>query len=427
MKLSEYLEEKKKLFAGDPQKAFEDVVNQLKHASLRIAELDKKNRKKIYDLFTLFDIGRDLSSSLEINTIIRSVLLTSRAQMKARNVHLFLKSEADENKLVLISSTSLKSPEERNRVFFLKDHPLVLFLEDKQKPCLLPDILKDMPLNGLSEHLAKLDSLVYVPLIVKETLIGILALDRKIKEEYTEDNLSFLSVLASITAAAVENARLYDHVNQNLNLINGLYQISGIMNSATSLDEILNMVMETITTGFGVEVCAILLLNKMTGKLEVRTHKGLSADTERTYQPEADSVLMEEFKETVFVQDIKGDREFQKYFSSDDKARISYSFAIPLRAGEKLLGSLNIYKFKDFQPTPEKVDEKKNVFSIIASQIAPALLMAKMIEEVREKTDNPFLIVKDLVGREIVRAREFNLGFVLLSIVFRNLPEYFKK
>lgn len=421
MKLQEYIEEKKKLLKESPEKAFNDLIEQIKHTYQKINSLEKTNKKKIYDLFTLFDIGKEISSSLDISNIIQQVMFTSRAQMKAKQVHLLIKSE-DEEILVIKKSTAVKTPEEKEKFIFNINDEFIRLLQESRKPCFIKDIENKMD-PKVKTKFNQLNAMLLVPLIAKENLIGILILGPKIKDEYSEDNLSFLSVLANFTAAAVENAQLYTKVNHNLSLISGLYEISGIMNSAVSLEEISKMVIETITTGFNVDMCAIILVNHTTGKLEIKAQSGLSDDSVNNYHVDVDTDSLESINESSFITDVSKNKGI-KMFSQEDQAMISYLFQIPLRAGEKFIGFLDIYRFKD-----EKVkqDEKKNVFTIISSQVAPALLMAQMIDEKKESVINPFLSIKQVLENEINRAKEFDQGFVLLDVRFDNIAEYLAK
>ena len=57
-------------------------------------------------------------------------------------------------------------------------------------------------------------SLLGVPLLVEDRLVGILRIDSPLPENFTEDDLRLLKTIGDIAAVAIENAKLYDRVEE---------------------------------------------------------------------------------------------------------------------------------------------------------------------------------------------------------------------
>lgn len=72
-----------------------------------------------------------------------------------------------------------------------------------------------------AENIRGVRSLISVPLIRKNKLIGILRLDNTSKEAYDCDDLRVLDILSDLAAVAIENALLYQHT-QKLAITDGL-------------------------------------------------------------------------------------------------------------------------------------------------------------------------------------------------------------
>ncbi|MFC1637774.1 ATP-binding protein, partial [Candidatus Margulisiibacteriota bacterium] len=80
----------------------------------------------------------------------------------------------------------------------------------------LEDALSRQPEAGLAEVRDEMDRLgisIWVPIISKDELIGVIALGHKLSGDiFTAEDIGLLSTLASQTALALDNARLYDEV-----------------------------------------------------------------------------------------------------------------------------------------------------------------------------------------------------------------------
>jgi len=73
--------------------------------------------------------------------------------------------------------------------------------------------IKQRGLVEVRDEMERLGIPVWVPIIAKEDLIGIIALGNKLSGDiYTNEDLVLLSTLANQTAVALENSRLYDEV-----------------------------------------------------------------------------------------------------------------------------------------------------------------------------------------------------------------------
>ena len=95
-------------------------------------------------------------------------------------------------------------------------HPLVQFLQKTQSPFVREQRREKNPaLEASDEVLGKLRAEVCVPLVLRDELVGILALGRKKSgDSYTPDDLGILMALAGTEAIAISNALLAAEVAQ---------------------------------------------------------------------------------------------------------------------------------------------------------------------------------------------------------------------
>jgi HD-GYP domain-containing protein (c-di-GMP phosphodiesterase class II) len=103
---------------------------------------------------------------------------------------------------------------------FRADHPIVTWMMRQNQPLLNRDLSLFPIFKSIwreeNEELEKFNPEIFLPLISKGELIGILALGKKLSSQpYTQDEQLIFSTLANQTAVAIENARLYDELKES--------------------------------------------------------------------------------------------------------------------------------------------------------------------------------------------------------------------
>ncbi len=159
--------------------------------------------KRVSELEVLLTIGRNLTSTLELDSVLKSVL---SAAVKLTN--------AEEGSLLLLD-------EETNELYMRASHNFEEgFAETFRLP--ISDTLAGQvvasgkPLILSKSSLEKIktaylvQALIYVPLKFDEKIIGVLGVDNRLHRlPFTDRDLLLISLLADYAAIAIENARLY--------------------------------------------------------------------------------------------------------------------------------------------------------------------------------------------------------------------------
>jgi len=86
----------------------------------------------------------------------------------------------------------------------------------KGKPIIIEDASLDprvqYPQEAKQEGIA---SIVSVPIILRERIIGVLRLYTPVPCRFTQDDIDFISAIAMQSGLAIENAKMYEHVKTN--------------------------------------------------------------------------------------------------------------------------------------------------------------------------------------------------------------------
>lgn len=112
-------------------------------------------------------------------------------------------------------------------------------------------------------------SLLVVPMILGETVIGTLSVDSGETEAFTQDDERLLVMLANQAAIAIENARLYGEAKRADELA-ALNRIATAMVSTLDLDQVLTLAMQGINETLRVEAGSLLLLDEAEDELVPR-------------------------------------------------------------------------------------------------------------------------------------------------------------
>jgi phosphoserine phosphatase RsbU/P len=168
--------------------------------SLFVRELKKLNKdldKKIQQLNTLFDIGKEFGVLFENDKIIRLLSYSLMGQIGVQKYAILLK---DLNKLKIGISRIPKIDSQIDNLDILQniDSPghVSSFVPEK--------------LGGTLNILKDLNVTVLIPLRFKSESKGVILLcDRLSKEEYSDTDVEFISSLGNLAVLSIENARLF--------------------------------------------------------------------------------------------------------------------------------------------------------------------------------------------------------------------------
>ena len=120
-------------------------------------------------------------------------------------------------------------------------------------------------------------SILVVPIPIKGKINGILRLLTKTTREFKQPEIDFVAALAEQCGIAIENARIYEEQNRQLNYFKVVYEISKKINSTRHLDEILDLIVKRLPEVMNLKACTIRLIEESgTGRMELKAAHGLS-------------------------------------------------------------------------------------------------------------------------------------------------------
>ena len=205
-----------------------NVVMKEKNAEL---ERKKQELEESYEsISVLSKIGRDITSTLDLETILNTVYENVNQLMDAAVFGIGIYNEEEASIEYRLSVEEGKRYQPYQRMMSDKSQLAVWCIENN-KEVFINDIekefsgyLKNIDLTVLTSATLEdgslpknPNSLIYLPLQIKDKIIGLISIQSFEKNKYKKHHLEILKTLASYTSAALYNAKSFETLQGTLN------------------------------------------------------------------------------------------------------------------------------------------------------------------------------------------------------------------
>ncbi len=157
----------------------------------------------------LIEISRDLASTLDLNALLERIVRAAAEVVRSELASILLYDNLT-RQLYFQVSTNMEEPTERGVVVPLEGS-VAGWIVINRKSVRTTDAQDDRRFSGYADGLdgKPIHSLLGVPLITKNKVVGVLEALNKERGKFSEGDESMLSVLGAQAAVAIENARLF--------------------------------------------------------------------------------------------------------------------------------------------------------------------------------------------------------------------------
>jgi sigma-B regulation protein RsbU (phosphoserine phosphatase) len=173
------------------------------------ARLFKSERQYVDTLETLAEIGREMSSILDLEALLTRIASLTKRIIDYRTFGILLLNEATQE---LDMKFAVRYGEDPTSKRVKLGEGLVGWSALHKEPVVVADVSKDPRyLNLVPDARSEL----VIPMLIKERCIGVFDLESPELNAFTKEHKELLTLLASQAAVAIENARLYEEVRRN--------------------------------------------------------------------------------------------------------------------------------------------------------------------------------------------------------------------
>ncbi|MBN1408550.1 MAG: PP2C family protein-serine/threonine phosphatase [Calditrichaceae bacterium] len=174
-------------------------LESFKERNLTKIQTEELDRRHI-ELLALFEISQSLSSSLNLKSILDTILLVPMGRMMISRGLVLLQDEAYEYKIKNIKGLPYSILEKQIHISSYPDHPIFISKTEKSEDWI----------SFLSDYHIEL----LLPLISKHNQRGFIGYGSKLsKQPYSDEEIEFLSSLSNIAVQSIENAIVFEELN----------------------------------------------------------------------------------------------------------------------------------------------------------------------------------------------------------------------
>jgi len=172
------------------------------------ARLFKSERQYVDTLETLAEIGREMSSILDLDVLLTRIAGLTKRLIDYRTFGILLLNE-DTQELEI--KFAVRYGDDATPKSLKLGEGLVGWAALHKEPLLIADVSKDPRYIDLVPDVR---SELVIPMLMKDRCVGVFDLESPELNAFTKEHKELLTLLASQAAVAIENARLYEEVSR---------------------------------------------------------------------------------------------------------------------------------------------------------------------------------------------------------------------
>ncbi|MGB9720656.1 MAG: GAF domain-containing protein [bacterium] len=293
-----------------------------------------------------------------------------------------------------------------------------------RKPVIISDLSKYNNINPAAIEKGR-RAVIAMPLVARETLIGILYVDSFSPRQFSSSEIEYLQLLCTQAAIALDNTRLYRKISREAQETAILYEVSRTFISTLDFNALLNNILERLVRTFGYLNLAIFLVDEKKQELKLCSYINYP-ESVKDIEIKIGSVgitgHVAATREMYYSPDVSKD---PYYIPGVKEAKSEVCF--PLMIGDRLIGVLDVESPEIDGFTPDDV----RILSTLSAQIAIALENARLYEEAKRLSlTDPLTGLPNrrsfefMIENEIKRAERYRRSFALLMMDFDNFKNY---
>lgn len=195
-----------------------------------------------------------------------------------------------------------------------------------------------------------------VPMRAGGQVVGVLSLMSYLPHAFTEEEIDVLSAIGGMFGVAVENARLYEEVRSNLMQLAYFTEVGSALTASLDLEQVLQIIMEGVTSLIGVERVSIFLIDNDTQELVLEYSVG-GHESIRLPAPWPGIVgWIASGNAPTIANDVRHDPRFHPNIDTATQFDTRSILGAPLKLEDRVIGVIEVLNKLDGPFTPKDQD-----------------------------------------------------------------------
>jgi GAF domain-containing protein/CheY-like chemotaxis protein len=347
--------------------------------ALENARLFDETQRKTREAAALAEVGRDISSTLDLPTVMDRIAHHARDLLSADHSAIFLPDENDSGvyrALVAVGRI-------RNELLATTVRPGVGIIGNilkSGKPERVNDAAADargVQIEGTAKE-SKVERLMVAPLIRGSEVIGVMAIWRTGGEPFAATDLDFLARLSLQATVAMTNARLFADSQERAEELDTVNTVSQQIAGQLDIEALLKGVGDQVRALFKADIAYVALLDRSTGMINFPYAHGEEVEP-RPIGEGLTSRIIQTGQPLVLNQDVDA---LSEELGAKMIGRQSRSYlGVPIMAGGRGEGVISVQSVER-EGMYTAADQR--LLSTIAANLGVALQNAILFNETRE-------------------------------------------
>jgi PAS domain S-box-containing protein len=209
---------------------------------------------------TLQRVATLINASLDLDTVLDRILEQLAQVINYDSASLSL---VEGTQLAMRAQRGLSRPDRTLPYSAITSNPLFQEMLETRRPIVIPDVVADGRFQQ-GNSTPPVRSWIGVPLVVRDRVIGQLAVDKYQPNIYDEAHARLVSVFAQQAAVAIQNAQLFEAEQHQRKLAEALRQAGAALNSTLNYEEVLDRILEQVGLVVPHDAANIMLIKDAT-------------------------------------------------------------------------------------------------------------------------------------------------------------------
>jgi diguanylate cyclase (GGDEF)-like protein/putative nucleotidyltransferase with HDIG domain len=336
--------------------------------------LIQQTSRRSEELHILNEIGRALSSTLELDALLERIYSEMRRVLDVSSFFIAYYDAAAGQVEFEIEVTDGERCAKRTRP---TGNHMVEFVVGSGQPLLIRDHFREETHRLGFESLREVGSICAVPLILYDRPVGVMAVHSKKERMFDEGHVELLRVLASEAAIAIENARLFSEEQKKSHQLTLINNVSSHAITTLNPDEMLAKIVAEIEKHVGYDHIGIAILDYSAKELVVRAEAGKRRDAVGRRIPLGEGLVGQVARSGQMAVVREAKASTPRLVLSGSAA----SVALPVTYGEQFLGVLYVESSEPCGFSDQDVALLRTLADLFAGALHNALTFQKAQEQ----------------------------------------------
>jgi PAS domain S-box-containing protein len=261
----EYSEEDLKFVSAIADQAAIAIMN------ARVFEKTVSKEREYLNVFQ--EVTKAVSSSLNVNDVLDMIVKKIPEVLRLKGATIRLLDDAGKE-LQLVAAYGL-SQKYLNKGPVDTEENIRTALSEK--PVAIYDASTDGRIYYRQEAAEEgIKSMLTLPISARGEVIGVLRLLTGVPRDFTAEEIDFAASLAEQCGTAIENARMYEKLNKEVQYLKAIQEVSKMVSSTLDMNEVLGMIVRKIPEIMNTQAATIRLLDPSGRKLDLVAAHGVS-------------------------------------------------------------------------------------------------------------------------------------------------------